>query len=81
MVNCFFETENNRGCFLALNLSSLNVNMSLSIEIYPSATLPFHVFAALKLISIFIFSFNNESPMLHTNFHGNRPTSYRNEDS
>ena len=53
MVNCLFETENNWVCFLALNLSSLNVNMSLSIEIYLSATLPFYVFAALKLISFF----------------------------
>ena len=57
MVNCLFETENNWVCFLALNLSSLNVNMSLSVEIYLSATLPFYVFAALKLIIFFIFSF------------------------
>ena len=57
MVKCLFETENNLVCFLALNLSSLNGNMSLSIEIYLYATLPFYVFAALKLISFFIFSF------------------------
>ena len=57
MVNCLFEIENNWVCFLALNLSSLNVNMSLSIEIYLSATLPFYVFAALNLISFYIFSF------------------------
>ena len=57
MVNCLFETENNWVCFLALNLSSLNVNMSLSIKQYLFATLPFYVFAALKLINFFIFSF------------------------
>ena len=50
MVNCLFETENNWVCFLALNLSSINVNMSLSIKIYLSATLPFYVFASLKSI-------------------------------
>ena len=55
MVNCLFETENNWVRFLALNLSSLNVNMSLSIKIYLSATLPFYVFATLKLINFFIF--------------------------
>ena len=57
MVNCLFETENNWVCCLALNFSSLNVDMSLSIEIYLSATLPFYVFATLKLINFFIFSF------------------------
>ena len=48
MVNCLFETETNRVCFLALNLSSLNVNMGLSIEIYLSATLPFYVLLLLN---------------------------------
>ena len=57
MVNCLFETDKIWVCFLALNLISLNSNMSLSIEIYLSATLPFYVFAALKLISFFIFPF------------------------
>ena len=66
MVNCLFETENNWVCFLALNLSSLNVNMSLSIKIYLYATLPFYVFATLKLINFFIFSFLMRTLEFHT---------------